>query len=328
MEALKRKLNSRRGASILLALLFMLMCILVAASVVMAAASNAGKIKSNKEEQQKYLTLSSAVNLLVDELQSVEYVGGYTYKYVSVKKDMIRGSNGELYDDTSSLPEGVEAIDTVIYTTSTYTYTLQPGTLQYQTATNPTPSPAIKEDDWKDGQLKNLLPMDSYLNYLFRWEFESKYKLKEEKGTTYKNVYNYGCSGLPSIPESETTPRGKEEYGPLTLTVNGTNALGDLPNQQVEIVVTLEEDGRILLKATLYEKKVTDNADGTKSVRWDKTSYQMVAVLKTQSGKWPVNVINLNTPKSGPNPFDPVRWKLAYIYKVEDNMLKKAGGGT
>lgn len=323
MEALKRKLNSRRGASILLALLFMLMCILVAASVVMAAASNAGKIKSNKEEQQKYLTLSSAVNLLVDELQSVEYVGGYTYEYVTVTKEMFRGSNGELYDDTSSLPENVEAIDTVNYTTSTYTYTLQPGTLQYQTATNPTPSPAIKEDDWKDGQLENLLPMNEYLDYLFRREFESKYKLKEEKGTTYKNVYNYDCSTLPE-PGSDATPRGKEEYAPLTLTVNGTNAPGDLPKQQVKIVVTLEEDGRILLKATLYEKKVTD--DGTES--WPETSYQMVAVLKTRSGKWPVNVINLNTPKSGLNPFDPVRWKLAYIYKVEDNMLKKAGGGT
>lgn len=79
MEALKKKWHSCQGASILLALLFLLVSMMVGASVVMAAASNAGKIKSNKEEQQKYLTLSSALNFVVDELVSVEYVGQYVY---------------------------------------------------------------------------------------------------------------------------------------------------------------------------------------------------------------------------------------------------------
>lgn len=53
MKTLNRKLHSQRGASILLALLFLLACMMVAASVLMAAASNAGKIRSNYEEQQR-----------------------------------------------------------------------------------------------------------------------------------------------------------------------------------------------------------------------------------------------------------------------------------
>ena len=40
-----------------------LVCAMVGASVLMAAASNAGKSRSSREEQQKYLTLSSAMHL-------------------------------------------------------------------------------------------------------------------------------------------------------------------------------------------------------------------------------------------------------------------------
>lgn len=86
MRALRKKLNSSRGASILMALLFLLVCMMVGASVLMAAASNAGKLRSNREEQQKYLTLSSALTLIYDELESVEYVGRYQYE----QKEMYR----------------------------------------------------------------------------------------------------------------------------------------------------------------------------------------------------------------------------------------------
>lgn len=77
MKSVKRKLGSERGASILLALLMLLVCMMVGASVLAAAASNAGKAKSNRVEQQKYLTLSSAVQLVVDELAKAEYTGKY-----------------------------------------------------------------------------------------------------------------------------------------------------------------------------------------------------------------------------------------------------------
>lgn len=48
--ALKRKLQSQRGASLLLALLFLVLCSLVSATILMAAVSNAGKARSNLRE--------------------------------------------------------------------------------------------------------------------------------------------------------------------------------------------------------------------------------------------------------------------------------------
>lgn len=77
MKCLREKLHSRRGATILLALLFFLVCMLVAASVLMAAVSNAGKLRSNYEQQQKYLALSSALRLVTDQIEKAEYTGTY-----------------------------------------------------------------------------------------------------------------------------------------------------------------------------------------------------------------------------------------------------------
>lgn len=81
--AILHKLRSQRGASLLLALLFLLICSMVAASILMAAAANAGKQRSNLEEHQTYLALSSAVSTLCDELNRSEYRGQYNYKVES-----------------------------------------------------------------------------------------------------------------------------------------------------------------------------------------------------------------------------------------------------
>lgn len=77
--AISRKLRSPRGASMLLALLFLLICSMVTASILMAAVANAGKHRSNLEEHQIYLALSSAVSTLCDELNRSEYRGQYEY---------------------------------------------------------------------------------------------------------------------------------------------------------------------------------------------------------------------------------------------------------
>lgn len=79
MEALKKKLKSSGGASLLIAMLFMLVCMMAGASIFMAADANASKVASNRDEQQKYLAVSSALNLLVDELTSVEFYAEYEY---------------------------------------------------------------------------------------------------------------------------------------------------------------------------------------------------------------------------------------------------------
>lgn len=77
MRKIREKLRSESGASILLALLFFLLCAMVGASVLMAAASNAGKSRSSREEQQKYLTLSSAMQLVCDELTAAKYTAQF-----------------------------------------------------------------------------------------------------------------------------------------------------------------------------------------------------------------------------------------------------------
>lgn len=89
MHAISLKLRSRRGASMLLALLFLLICSMAAASILMAAAANAGKHRSNLEEHQVYLALSSAVSTLCDELNQSEYQG----QYLSWKRTVQTGTN-------------------------------------------------------------------------------------------------------------------------------------------------------------------------------------------------------------------------------------------
>ena len=297
MEALKKKLNSSRGASILLALLFMLVCILVGASVVMAASSNAGKIKSNKEEQQKYLTLSSAVNLLVDELESVEYVGQYMYSSAVTHSP----------DPTPTPdPENPDAPVEPVVEITTHTYALQRGKLRHQSSTAspvpspaPTPSPTLSKDDWGSGQLEKLLPLNNDLDAIFKKAFDEKYKTYEVKNdSTHETRYVY-----TTLPDSPTF-NGKY---PLKFTVNDSG-YGDLSKQRVEIDVELKEDGRIFLTATLWEKK-TDGGS------FQPTEYSMEAMLRTRSGDWPAKEVVL---KSDTTTFAPVRWELEYIYKGKE----------
>lgn len=80
MRQIGRKLKSEQGASIVLALLFMLVCLMVGVSVLMAAASNGGRTRSNRQEQQAYFALSSALRMVADDLTSVEYRGQFTYQ--------------------------------------------------------------------------------------------------------------------------------------------------------------------------------------------------------------------------------------------------------
>lgn len=70
-----------------MALLLLLVCMMVASSLLMAAVSNAGKIQSDRAEQQKYLTLSSALRLVCGELEKLEYTGQYQHAEWFVETD-------------------------------------------------------------------------------------------------------------------------------------------------------------------------------------------------------------------------------------------------
>ena len=111
MQAIRRKLNSQRGASMLMALLLMLVGIMVSAVIISAATSAAVNKRSEKEQQQAYLAVSSAAELVRDDFQSL------TGRY---KDDTIKATCavGDMINDIGARFIGVN-------TTSTYakTYT-------------------------------------------------------------------------------------------------------------------------------------------------------------------------------------------------------------
>lgn len=73
MKTLCRKLNSRTGASIVVALLFFLLCLTVGAVVLTAASANAGRVKRIEGEQQAYFAVRSAAELLRDEVKGSSF---------------------------------------------------------------------------------------------------------------------------------------------------------------------------------------------------------------------------------------------------------------
>lgn len=99
LERLREKLKSSRGASILMALLFLLVCMMVASSLLMAAVSNAGKIQSDRTEQQKYLTLFSGLRLVCGELEEMAYTGEYQYAEWFVENEE-KNEKGEVIGTT------------------------------------------------------------------------------------------------------------------------------------------------------------------------------------------------------------------------------------
>lgn len=68
MSKLQRKLRSRTGASMLLALVFLLFCMFIGSSVLASATSNAYRV-AHLSDQQEFLNQRSAARLIVDELE-------------------------------------------------------------------------------------------------------------------------------------------------------------------------------------------------------------------------------------------------------------------
>ena len=75
-NSIKRKLHSNRGASMMLALALMLFCVMVSSVIVAAAASGSSRGADRKKQQQEYLAVSSAANLVAEELQQIGEFSG------------------------------------------------------------------------------------------------------------------------------------------------------------------------------------------------------------------------------------------------------------
>lgn len=76
----KEILQQKRGAALIYALMFFLFCALVGTIVVTAAAANAGKAAKMREEQQEYLAVRSAAQLVADMMSTGRFRGYYTVR--------------------------------------------------------------------------------------------------------------------------------------------------------------------------------------------------------------------------------------------------------
>lgn len=75
MTYFKKKLNSQKGASIILALMLFFVCFMVASVILSSATGNADKLRQRERYQKEFLSVSSAANLLQDILEGVKYTG-------------------------------------------------------------------------------------------------------------------------------------------------------------------------------------------------------------------------------------------------------------
>lgn len=76
-QAVNKKLNSSRGTSMILAVLYLLVCLTVGAVVLTAASANAGRLERNRQEQQNYLAVASAAELIKEDLRTAKFTADY-----------------------------------------------------------------------------------------------------------------------------------------------------------------------------------------------------------------------------------------------------------
>lgn len=72
MHTTAKKLKSQRGASLIFALLVFMLCAFAGSAALVSASANAGRYARLEQDQQQYLSASSAATLLRDELHGQE----------------------------------------------------------------------------------------------------------------------------------------------------------------------------------------------------------------------------------------------------------------
>ena len=141
MNAVRRKLNSSSGASILMALLLLLVAVMVSAVILAAAVSAAKTIRTDREQQQTYLTVSSAAALVRDSILN----GSGNYTTINTEIYAYSDHTG-LLDSTSSeslatgnfssiMNNGIKTLKAQPLFPYSYTCTIQDVNKQYEPVT-------------------------------------------------------------------------------------------------------------------------------------------------------------------------------------------------
>ena len=126
MGKILKKLHSQRGETMLMALLLFLVGVMVSAVILAAAISAESDAKAAREEQQAYLTVSSAAELFRDAIQSGS--GGYREIVTKTYSDaQLQGTKTEKQNASGPFSEIFNnVIPTLLTSPTTFrkTYTL------------------------------------------------------------------------------------------------------------------------------------------------------------------------------------------------------------
>lgn len=103
MNAIGRKLQSRRGASITFALLIFLVCAVVSSVVVVAGTAAAGRMSNLAESDQRYYAVTSAAGLLRDKICTEDKVRVEYNKSTHGDITVMDNNGNPLQEDTTKL---------------------------------------------------------------------------------------------------------------------------------------------------------------------------------------------------------------------------------
>lgn len=274
---LRKKWKSQKGASILMALLFLLVSIMVSSSVLMAAVSNAGKLNSNRQAQQRYLALSSAIRLVCDELAKAEYYGKYTYEEIITYREAETGEEDGTEGGSEEPEKQVESVE--------YRYTQVEG--EYRC------------------ELKEVLPLLEDFDYMFAQAFPTNQEWDQDSGEesiSVKETYE-PLSGLLPEPHGQTSPHK------ITLKVNAdqgenlTPGLGEEVHVEIWLSHVSENGYTLRLRASLGEEDDRGHI------------YKMEAEL-TQTGTVPM-ISNNPGESGQEYTAGPMTWTVGWIAKEE-----------
>ena len=161
MNRIKKKLNSRKGASITYALLIFLVCAVVGSAVLVAGTTAAGRMSEVVKSDQRYYAVTSAARMLIDQIDGVPVT--------IIKKDeggtvsYIDGNGNPL---TPAAPKDSLALEAAYYLNTSYrTNPLQNITLSAKDETTGTAFDALKvvitEDLKADGSMELTLSAET-----------------------------------------------------------------------------------------------------------------------------------------------------------------------
>ena len=230
MQAIKRKLRSRRGASLTFALLLFLVCAVLSSVIIVAASTAAGRMSNLADTDQRYYSVTSAAELMKDLMKEPvtivqsETVTQNTIKTVQIIKVQADNPSGNPEDP----PIEIENI-----TESEMTQTLPKVTADY--LINKDRNSILESDDLNDNskirengaRTTGSVMLDSIINdAAYRCSFDTDNLLKQKDGDVDRAnktrilMLSAGDSEKMLAVEIRETV---DQNGAITLTIKNVN---------------------------------------------------------------------------------------------------------